>query len=356
VKELQVSRYLGIAMVQAPALAEGIEAFGAQLRGLVALNPGKLLWVFPELHLSSHVGAEDPVENARSLDDPAFDEFGVLSRELGIWLVPGSIYERDAEGVVHNTALVYSPEGERVATYRKMFPWRPAERSVPGGTFSLFDIPGYGRVGLSICYDIWFPEHTRHLAWYGADLVLNVVQTGTNDREQETAIVRGNAIMNQVWIASVNSAAPTGRGRSMLVDPDGVVRTSSGGAHAEVLTAIVDMGLTQAVRDFGTASVSRPWCQMRPEDAVIDLPLYGGRIDPATWTPGSGGDVAVSAAALRAPAAIDAGIAYEALPLDPRAAKYGIAPAALPVVEPPLVTSALDLSGLSTATSAIDIV
>ena len=80
---------------------------------------------------------------------------------------------------VHNTALAISPEGEIVATYRKLFPWLPLETSVPGDTFTVFDIPGAGRFGLMICYDGWYPEVSRTLAWMGAEVILQPTLTKT---------------------------------------------------------------------------------------------------------------------------------------------------------------------------------
>ena len=281
-----MSRTLGVALVQHPA--ETLSDFEEHLRASAAAHPAMRLWVYPELHLDS-VPPRRPIEElARPLDDERFVRLGALAAELGIWLVPGTFVERAADGRIHNTAVVFGPDGATEAVYRKIFPWRPSETCAPGGAFEVFAIPGLGRVGLSICYDVWFPEHTRHLAWSGADLVLNLVQTNTSDREQEQVIVRGNAIMNQVWIASVNAAAPTGRGRSLLVDPDGAIRASSQTAGAEILTTVVDFAQVDAVRAFGTAGVSRPWAQFDDADAPIDLPLYAGRISPATWAPGSG--------------------------------------------------------------------
>ena len=285
-----MSRALGVAMVQHSAEPHSDDAaFAGELRRLTKQFPAQRLWVYPELHLASPLDEHTEDDLALPLDDPRFEEFGRLALELGIWLVPGTFYERGSDGNIYNTALIFDPTGNRVASYRKIFPWRPLEGTSPGNSFEVFELAGYGRVGFSICYDIWFPEHTRHLAWGGAELVLNLVQTGTSDREQEVAIVRGNAIMNQVWIASVNAAAPHGRGRSLLVDPEGTVRACAVDASPEVLTAIIDFAQVAQVRTLGTAGVSRPWSQMKDGDAPIELPLYRGRITPATWTPGSMG-------------------------------------------------------------------
>lgn len=183
---------------------------------------------------------------------------------------------------------MYSPAGERVAAYRKIAPWRPYEVSTPGTDFVVFDIPEHGRVGLTICYDAWFPEIARQLAWLGADLILNLVQTPTVDREQEVVLARANAIVNQVFVASVNAAGPTGIGRSLLVDPEGRVRTQVTGAETAVLTDVLDLAEAARVRHHGTAGLNRLWEQFQPGDTPVALPLYGGKIDPETWGAGRG--------------------------------------------------------------------
>ncbi|MEK8174977.1 nitrilase-related carbon-nitrogen hydrolase [Streptomyces sp. M19] len=97
------------------------------------------LLAYPELHLCGHGPGEDPgvvmAAAAEPLDGPRGARLAALARELGIWLVPGSVYELGADGRVYNTAPVYSPAGERVAgTARSsrggpMRPRRPAAAS-----------------------------------------------------------------------------------------------------------------------------------------------------------------------------------------------------------------------------------
>ncbi len=72
------------------------------------------------------------------------------------------------------------------------------------------DLAGIGRVGLNICYDAWFPEVSRQLAWMGAEVILNVVKTTAPDRRQELVLAKANAIVNQVFVVSVNCAGPAG--------------------------------------------------------------------------------------------------------------------------------------------------
>ncbi len=196
---------------------------------------------------------------------------------------PGSVYERGDDGRVYNTAPVYAPDGRRAAQYRKIFPWHPYETTAAGDRFVVFDLEGHGRVGLSICYDAWFPETTRHLAWQGADLVLNLVRTPTVDRAQERVLARANAIVNQVFVASVNAAPPDGAGRSLVVDPEGRVRAESGGEPEIVVTDVLDLAEARRVREYGTAGLTRVWDPFPDDRRPVDLPLYDGRIDPARW-------------------------------------------------------------------------
>jgi formamidase len=191
---------------------------------------------------------------------PLTEELAGIARANEVWLVPGSVYERAEGGRVHNTALVLSPEGELVAAYRKVFPWQPHESSAPGDRFVTFDVPDVGRLGLSICYDGSFPETCRELAWMGAEAVLQVSLTTTSDRSQELVMARANAIFNQLYVVSVNAGSPAGLGRSLIVDPEGLVRLQAGDGE-ELLTDVLDLDAVTRVREYGTAGVSRLWDQ-----------------------------------------------------------------------------------------------
>ncbi|MEU9352536.1 carbon-nitrogen hydrolase family protein [Streptomyces griseoloalbus] len=286
-----MSRPLPLVMAQAARRpADDLDGFAADVARRTRGLPARPLVVYPELHLCGAPGGSplDPADlaeaTAEPLDGPRDTTLARIAADLGVWLAPGSVYERGDDGRIHNTAVVYSPYGERVASYRKIFPWRPYETTVPGAEFTVFDMPGVGRIGLSICYDAWFPETTRHLAWMGAELVLNFVETGTSDRAQEIVLARANSIVNQVFTASVNCAAPVGTGRSLLVDPSGTVRSQAPGDGDASLTDVVDLDEVSNIRQFGTAALNRPWQQFRPDDRPLALPLYQGRIDPATWS------------------------------------------------------------------------
>lgn len=281
---------VGLAQRSPVPLEDPLPSFRADVLATVADHPGIHLLAYPELHLngSEHLPSDKRAATlqsaAVSLDSPFVAELGAIAREAGVWLCPGSIGTTGPDGEFSNTQLIFDATGELRASYRKMFPWRPHEPHQPGTEFVVTACGELGSVGLSICYDAWFPEHTRQLAWLGAECVLNVVKTTTPDREQELVLARANAIVNQNFLLSVNCAGPVGRGRSIAVDPEGWVAAEAG-FDEETLLVSVDRTRVAQVRTHGTAGVSTPWAQFRPDDAPVPLPMYDGRIDPTRWSP-----------------------------------------------------------------------
>jgi len=244
--------------------------------------PEAQLLLLPELHLPAPPPPLEDGEHyaeraAVDIPGPLTDALGDIARAARLWLVPGSVFERGEGGRIHNTCLVFSPEGELVARYRKVFPWQPYESCAPGDEFVTFDIPAVGRIGLSICYDGSFPETCRQLAWMGAEVVLQPSLTTTSDRDMEIVMARANAIFNQLFVVSLNAGAPAGLGRSVIVDPEGHVRLRAADT-SELLTDVLDLDAVTRVRRFGTAGVSRLWDQIGRQGPAIDLPMYGGRV------------------------------------------------------------------------------
>jgi predicted amidohydrolase len=168
-------------------------------------------------------------------------------------------------------------------SYHKCLPGRPYEPYKPGDRFAVFDLPSLGRVGLSICYAAWFPEVSRHLAWMGAELIINPTETTSCDRTQEVVLTRANAVVNQVFVVSVNAGAPCGIGHSLVVDPEGRVRVEAGDSPM-VLTDVLDLDDVTRVRAFGTARLNRLWSQFTDVEAPLE-PLFAGRMDPSRWHP-----------------------------------------------------------------------
>lgn len=284
-----------VAAVQAAPLAmdglpifgrdDTVAAFASDVMRVRETVTGPALLVYPEIHLFGTEDTDSLAAAAEPLDGPLIAALGEVARAADAWLVPGSVLELGENGELFNTAPVFAPDGRLAASYRKIFPWRPFEKFTPGDQFVTVDIPDVGRLGLSICYDAWFPELSRHLAWMGADVIVNVVKTTTPDRFQELVLARANSIVNQVFTVSVNCAGPVGMGRSILVDPEGAVLQESPDETSGVLCQRIDFGAVAAVRERGTAGTNRMWDQFGPADRPIPLPLYDGCIDPMRWSP-----------------------------------------------------------------------
>ena len=262
--------------------AATLDQLERQVRALASMLDGVQLVVAPELHLMALPPLlEDegpPEERAVPVPGPLTERLGALARETGLWLIPGSVYEQADEGV-YNTALVFSPAGELVTSYRKCFPWQPYETVLPGREVVGFEIEGIGRLGLAICHDGVFPEVFRQLAWDGAEAIVQVSLTPTSDRAVEIVVARANAYVNQLFLVNVNAAAPVGNGRSVVVDPEGTVLYEAGGGE-EVVTALVDFDAVALVRERGAFGLNRMLEQLDRHGSELDLPMYGGRYRP----------------------------------------------------------------------------
>ncbi|MCX5535879.1 carbon-nitrogen hydrolase family protein [Streptomyces sp. NBC_00006] len=278
-------RTLAIAAVQTTPVPHDLEAtwqrFADQVRSTRDLFPHVQLVVVPELLLAAEGALLQPAPDdwmeqaAVTVPGPLTDRICALAVENGLWLIPGSVYERAEDGHIYNTALAISPEGEIAARYRKVFPWQPYEKTTPGHEFTVFDIPGAGRVGLAICYDGSFPETVRQLAWLGAEIVIQPTLTPTRDREMELVCARANAWTNQVYVVNVNAGDPAGVGQSAVVDPEGIVRQQAGPGE-ETLVDVLDLDTVTRVRRYGSAGINRPWSQLARYGTSVKLPMYGG--------------------------------------------------------------------------------
>ena len=221
------------------------------------------LLLFPELYLTG----DDPFapgappdferETAQPIPGPLTERVGKIAARAKRWICAGSVFELGEGGAVHNTALVFDPDGHLVATYRKLFPWQPFETSTPGDALPpVFEVPGVGRLGVMICYDGWFPEVARGLALAGAEAILQPTLTTTPDRDQELVLARANAIVNQCYVLNVNAVPSVGGGRSIGVDPEGRVLFETGQTEEFVLETI-DLDRVAHVREHGTRGLNR---------------------------------------------------------------------------------------------------
>ncbi|MEZ6234629.1 MAG: carbon-nitrogen hydrolase family protein [Phycisphaerales bacterium] len=203
------------------------------------------------------------------------NEVEATYRELAarhrIWLIPGSLYEKTPQGI-YNTSPVIDPQGNVIARYRKMFPFLPYETGVLSGSeFCVFDVPEVGRFGLSICYDMWFPETSRTLAAMGAEVILHPTLTPTIDRDVELAIVRATAATNQCFVLDINGVGDGGNGRSNLVAPTGDVLFQAGGSE-EMLPIEIDLDRVRRSREVGLKGLGQPLKSFR--DRAVDFSVY----------------------------------------------------------------------------------
>jgi deaminated glutathione amidase len=202
-----------------------------------AAGEGARLIVLPEMF--NVLGDADVLRaGAEPLDGPSLRWAGEQARQHGVWLVAGSIMERvSGQERIFNTSCLFDPDGERRAIYRKIHLF---DCDVPGASYheSATVMPGRDIVraeadgvplGLSICFDLRFPELFRILALDGVRVIALVSAfTERTGRDHWEVLVRARAIENQVFLIAANqvgASTPKLRwfGRSMIVDPWGVV-------------------------------------------------------------------------------------------------------------------------------------
>ena len=224
-----------------------------------AARGGAALAVFPEATMVRF--GSDLRAAAEPLDGPFCSGLAAACASTGVAAVAG-VFEPAPDGRVYNTAVAFSGSGSLVASYRKLHLFdalgqRESDLVAPGSAPVIASLAGVP-VGLQICYDIRFPELSRSLAADGAPLltVSAAWQAGLFKEEHWVTLLRARAIENTVWVAAAGQVpdpdspptrAPTGVGRSMLIDPLGVVRADLG-PSAGVQVADADIGLVETVR------------------------------------------------------------------------------------------------------------
>jgi predicted amidohydrolase len=225
-----------IQMVSTQDVADNI----ASARRLVAeaAAGGATLVSLPEYWPIMGMSDTDKVAHAEQIGDGPIQQFMAdAAREHGIWLIGGTLplVSGDAAKVM-NTTLVYGPDGEPAARYDKMhlFGFDKGDESydesrtiVPGAAVGTFEAP-FGRVGLSVCYDLRFPELYRAMGEC-ALIVVPAAFTHTTGLAHWEVLLRARAIENQCYVlaAAQGGRHQNGRrtyGHSMLIDPWGEVK------------------------------------------------------------------------------------------------------------------------------------
>ena len=252
-----------VAAVQVDAQEDEAASF-ARVEALArrAVDRGARLVAFPENVLwEGHCRPEDPRRHPLEEWEPRFAR---LARDLKVTLATGTLREPAPDGKVWNTLLVLGPDGSRLGRYRKIHlfdvdvPGGPREREseqvAPGDGPVTCEVPGLGTVGLSVCYDLRFPELYRALVDQGARALLVpasfALMTG---KDHWQVLLRARAIENQCFVIAPGQYGkkPGGRvrfGQSVVVDPWGTVLAQARDVAEDVVVADLDLAHQDTIR------------------------------------------------------------------------------------------------------------
>jgi N-carbamoylputrescine amidase len=260
-----------------------------------AARSGTKLLLLPELHQSAYFcQREDPAcfGLAEPIPGPTTERLGALAAEYGLVIV-GSLFERRAAGLYHNTAVVLDSDGRLAGVYRKMH--IPDD---PGYYEKFYFTPGdlgfvpvntaVGRLGVLVCWDQWYPEAARLMAMAGAELLLYPTAIGWDlaDDDAERArqldawrtVQRGHAVANGLPVIACNrvgfEAAPDAPGpndgiqfwgSSFACGPQGELLASASETEPEHLIVDLDLSRAETVRRIW------PFFRDRRIDVYADL-------------------------------------------------------------------------------------
>lgn len=234
----------------------------ARLGASLVVTPENTPFLGPQFH---------KIALAEPIDGPTLTRMGALAGELGIHLVVGSVAEQRVltEGMVdpqhcYNTSVLFGPTGDRLAVYRKIHlfdvdvpagpSFRESDAVVPGSEVVVAPT-SLGKLGMSVCYDLRFPELYRALADKGADILLvPSAFTLTTGKDHWHPLLRARAIETQCWVIAPGQwgrhdaeGKRESYGHSLIVDPWGAVVADKG--HGEGLAlAEIDPARTAQVR------------------------------------------------------------------------------------------------------------
>jgi nitrilase len=250
-----MTKVAAVQMVSTPDVNQNI-ATCARLLAEAAATGAELV-TLPEYWPIMGMKDVDKVAHAEQPGAGPIQQFMAnAAREHGIWLIGGTLPLASGEaGKVLNTTLVYDPQGKPVARYDKihLFGFTRGSESynesatiVPGAAVGVFDAP-FGRVGLSVCYDLRFPELYRAMGTC-ALIVVPAAFTHTTGMAHWEVLLRARAIENQCYVLASAQGGTHANGRrtfghSMLVDPWGevkaVLREGEGVVSGEIDAAVL---------------------------------------------------------------------------------------------------------------------
>jgi predicted amidohydrolase len=234
---------------------ETVDSRRRRVAALVREQAGVDLVVLPELWTTGAFAYEAFDTEAESLEGPTFEVMAKAASDAGTWLHAGSIPERDADGTLYNTSLVFTPSGDLAAAYRKIhrFGFDKGEAVLMGAGAELVTVRlPETTLGIATCYDLRFPELFRGLVDAGAETV--VLSAGWPERRRShwTLLAQARAVENQAFVLACGTAGTHAgvpqAGHSIVVDPWGEVLAEAG-AGEQVLTVDFDPGKVATTRE-----------------------------------------------------------------------------------------------------------
>ncbi|MBA2945310.1 carbon-nitrogen family hydrolase [Streptomyces himalayensis] len=242
---------------------ESVDSRRKRAASLVSEQAGADLVVLPELWTTGAFAYESFAAEAEPLEGPTYEAMAKAASDAGVWLHAGSIPERTAsdsgsaagDGPLYNTSLVFSPDGQLAAAYRKIhrFGFDKGEAVLMGAGSNLVTVRMPGTTaGLATCYDLRFPELFRGLVDAGAELL--VIPAGWPERRRShwTLLAQARAVENQAYVLACGTAGTHAgvpqAGHSIVVDPWGEV-LGEAGTSEEVLTVEFDPGRVATTRE-----------------------------------------------------------------------------------------------------------
>ncbi|MFJ9679994.1 carbon-nitrogen family hydrolase [Streptomyces sp. NPDC101194] len=222
---------------------------------LIAAQRGADLVILPELWPVGAFAYTAFEDEAEPFQGPTHDSMAKAAADAGVWLHAGSFVERATDGTLYNTALVFTPEGERAAAYRKIhrFGFDQGEAVMMGAGEELVTVAlPETTLGLATCYDLRFPEMFRGLVDAGAETLIVAAGWPERRRSHWTLLARARAVENQSYVLAVATAGTHAgiqqAGHSIVVDPWGEVLAEAG-ADEEVLSVEFDPSKVAATRE-----------------------------------------------------------------------------------------------------------
>lgn len=225
-----------------------------------AVGQGAKLIILPEMFNCPYEAAKFPVY-AEEVGGPTWQKLSIIAREIGVFLIGGSIPELDGDRI-YNTSYIFDDQGRLVAKHRKMHlfdvdikggqTFKESDTLSAGDKVTVFETPS-GKIGVAICYDIRFPELARLMVQKGTDIIVvpGAFNMTTGPAHWEL-LFRTRALDNQVFTIGVAPArnpesSYISYGNSIVVDPWGRVINRLGGEEG-ILVEELNLNLIERVR------------------------------------------------------------------------------------------------------------